>query len=160
MTPNDSKDKKGKGHQRILNWAAIMMIIAGLVAVLNGIWFIVGDHPFYLEKGYAKDFDMTESEVQQFNPQLAKWVMHVSDQVGSVSVGWGLFIITLAWVGIRHGRKWAWNTLWVGGTPTALYASFGELLMFGAMDFGSILSLVVLTIFLVAMLLPIRILTR
>lgn len=64
--------------------------------------------------------------------------------------------MTQAVLGIRQAQRSAWISLWVGGMPTLVFAAFGELSTFGTMDAGSILSLIVLLLFLTGMLLPIR----
>ena len=50
----------------------------------------------------------------------------------------------------------AWWALWIGATPTLLSAAFRERILFGRFDPGSIMSLIVLGLFLVGMLLPVR----
>ena len=115
----------------VLLVSAIMLTIAGCAAALTGIWFIAGEHPFHRD-GYSEEMGMTKAQLQAINPQIVDWTMHVSDQVGSVSMGWGLFIVVLAWFGVRNGQKVAWYALWIGGAPTLLISSFGEITQFGA----------------------------
>lgn len=138
----------------VLLVSAIMLTIAGCAAALTGIWFIAGEHPFHRD-GYSEEMGMTKAQLQAINPQIVDWTMHVSDQVGSVSMGWGLFIVVLAWFGVRNGQKVAWYALWIGGAPTLLISSFGEITQFGSLDTGSLLSIFVLALFLTGMLLPI-----
>ncbi len=145
-------------QQRILNIAAACIFLAGFVAAASVLAIhIATDHPFNGANGYAEEFGMSRLQVDAFNPRLSDWMIHVSDQVGSVSLGWGLFLMSLAWLGIRRGQRMAWWVLWLGGTPTVFYSAFGEHLMFGTWDTGSMLSLIVLIIFLVGMLLPIKV---
>ena len=143
-------------RRAILDVAAALIFLGGLTAAATGAWFIVGEHPFHRAGGYSKELGMTKAEVDGFNHEISHWVIHVSDQVGAVSLGWGLFLMTQAVLGIRRAQRSAWISLWVGGMPTLLFAAFGELSTFGTMDAGSILSLVVLLLFLFGMLLPIR----
>ena len=139
-----------------LDVAAVLISLAGLVAAVTGAWFIFGQHPFHRSDGFAKEFGMTQAQIDSFNPEISHWVIHVSDQVGAVSLGWGLFVMCLAAFGVRDGQRSAWLSLWLGGLPTLLFAAFGELSSFGTLDTGSILSLAVLGLFLAGMLLPLR----
>ena len=148
------EDKKKRG---LLLISASFLAIAGLLAALTGILFIVGDHPFHREGGFSEEMGMTKTEIEAFNPKIVDWTMHVSDQVGSVSMGWGLFIIVLSWFGIRRENKVAWYALWIAGTPTLFISSFGEIIQFGTFDVGSVLSIGVFILFMIGMLLPIRI---
>lgn len=143
-------------QRRLLTIAAACIFLAGFLAVATVLLIhIPTDHPFNGANSMAEEFGMTRAEVDAFNPKLSAWMIHVSDQVGSTSLGWGLFLMALAWLGIRKGSRTAWWALWIGGTPTVAYSAFGEYIMFGTWDIGSLLSLGVLVIFLIGMVLPI-----
>jgi hypothetical protein len=144
--------KQGKGR---LIGSTVCLSIAGLISVLNGAWFVFGEHPFHRTGGYSREFGMTEAELNAINPLIADWGRHVSDQVGSVSIGWGLFIVILAIFGVLRRQKLAWLTLWIAGTPTIFYSALGEFIQFRTFDEGSLYSFIVLIFFLVGMLLPI-----
>ena len=156
-TGDAGRSQHAPRHRVILNVAAALIFAGGLIAATTGAWFIVGEHPFHRAGGFAKEFGMTRAQVDGFNHEISDWVIHVSDQVGAVSLGWGLFLMTLAASGVRHGQRSAWLALWLGGTPTLVFAAFGELSAFGTLDTGSILSIVVLLLFLMGMLLPARV---
>lgn len=148
-------------QQRILNIAATLIFLAGLASALVVLLIhIPTEHPFNGPDGYADEFGMTKAEVEAVNPHMAEWMIHVSDQVGSASLGWGLFLMSLAVLGIRKGHKVAWWALWIGATPTAAYSAFGEYVMFGTFDAGSLSSLAVLLVFLIGMLLPLGVFRR
>ena len=141
-----------------MNISAVLTLLAGLASVLTVLLIhIPTEHPFNRPNGYAEEFGMTKAEIEAFNPEAAHWMIHVSDQVGSTSLGWGLFLIALALLGIRRGNKTALWALWIGGKPTAAYSAFHEYILFGTFDIGSLLSAMVLFIFLLGMLLPIGI---
>lgn len=156
MNHNEMQVKKGKHTQRILNVSALLIFLAGLISAATGIWFIFGDHPFYHQDGMAEDFGMTEAQVHHFNPELANWAVHVSDQIGSLTTGWALFMMILAWFGIRRGHRFSWIAVLIAGMPTMFYSSLGEWIMFGKLDGGSPLAIVVFILFLCGMLLPIK----
>jgi hypothetical protein len=136
--------------------SAICISFAGLVSSVTGAWFIIGAHPFHRDNRFSEEFGMTEAQLNAFNPQIADWGRHVSDQVGSVSFGWGLFLITLALFGVLRGHKPSWIILWIAGIPTSLYSAFGEHIQFGTLDTGTLLSMFVFLLFLVGMLIPTR----
>lgn len=74
-------------RRTILDVAAGLIFLGGLTAAATGVWFIVGEHPFHRAGGFAKEFGMTKAEVDGFNHEISHWVVHVSDQVGAVSLG-------------------------------------------------------------------------
>jgi hypothetical protein len=131
--------------------ATILILVAGLTAVANGVWFILGDHPFDGAGGYSDELGMTKTEVDRFNTQISDWVLHVTDQVGAVSLGWGLFLMALAAPAIRQDQRWARRALWLGGAPTLIIAALGEFVQFGTLDVGTIISMTVLVLFLLGM---------
>jgi hypothetical protein len=137
--------------------SGFLLFFAGVISVINGLWFVIGDHPFHREGGYSREFGMTEAQLNAINPQIADWGRHVSDQVGSVSFGWGMFIVVLAVLGILRAQKTAWVTLWLAGTPTLIYSTFGEFLHFGTFDEGSLYSMIVLVLFVTGMIIPSKI---
>jgi hypothetical protein len=141
---------------RLLDVGASLVALGGLVSAATGVYFLVGNHPFHRAGEFAEEFGMTRAQVEAVNPEIAHWVMHVSDQVGAVSLGWGLFLVLLAAFGLRLGHRPSWLALWAAGLPTLLFAAFGEVTMFGHLDEGSLLSMGVLVLFLVGMLLPAR----
>lgn len=141
---------------KIIWFSTILLLFAGLVAALTGIWFIVGDFPFDSETGFSDKMNISKDDLVVFNPKILSWVIHTTDQVGSVSMGWGLFVIALAWFGVRKLKKFAWYALWIGGTPTLLISTLKEIMRYGILDTGSILNMVVFLLFIIGMLLPIK----
>lgn len=129
-----------------------LVFSAGLVAALNGAWFIVGQHPFD-DGGYSEEVDLTREEAREVSPELEDWLLHVSDQTGSVTVGWGLFVMAIAGFGLRTGQPYARPTLLVGGLPTLIFSAFGEYVQFGHLDTGTLISIGVLGIFLLGIVL-------
>lgn len=139
----------GKMVNTRLNVIGIALVfIAGLAAALNGGWFIVGQHPFD-DGGYSEEVDLTREEAREVTPELEDWLLHVSDQTGSVTLGWGLFVMALAIFGLRNGQPYARPTLLIGGLPTLIFSAFGEYVQFGTLDTGTIISMGVLGLFLV-----------
>lgn len=124
-----------------------LIFLAGLIAALNGAWFIAGEHPFD-DDGYSEEVDLTREEARDIGPELEDWLLHVSDQTGSVTLGWGLFVMAVAGFGLRTGQPYARPTLLIGGLPTLVFSAFGEYVQFGTLDTGTILSMGVLGLFL------------
>ena len=145
-----------RGRQGLLNASALIVGLCGLLALGNAAWIVAAGLPFGGPGGYAANFGLTRAQVEAFSPELAWWTVHHYQRLAELSVGWGLFVIALAVGGIRRGQRLAWWALWLGATPTLLSAAFRERILFGRFDPGSIMSLVVLALFLVGMLLPVR----
>lgn len=135
--------------------STIILIFAGIVSSGTGIWFIVGDFPFD-RTGFADKMDISKEELLATNPEIVMWATHTTNQLGSVSMGWGLFIIALAWLGIRKNNRYAWYALWVGGVPTLLYSAIKEIVRYGVLDTGSILNITAFLLFFLGMLLPVK----
>lgn len=131
--------------------AVVLVALTGVVAFANGVYFIVGDHPFNGENDYSEEIAMSKADAEANAPAVADWTMHVSDQVGSVSAGWGLFIIGLAVTGLRRGVPFARNVLWLGGLPTLVFSAFGEWVQFGHVDTGTMMSMIALVLFVTGM---------
>jgi hypothetical protein len=125
-----------------------LVVVAGLIAIGNGLWFVVGSHPFD-DGGYSEEVDLTRAEAGDVTPELPDWLLHVSDQVGSVTVGWGAFVVGLGVLEHRRRDRALQGLLLIGGLPTLLFSAFGEHVQFGAMDTGSIISTVVLGLFVI-----------
>lgn len=123
------------------------VFIAGFVAALNGAWFVAGQHPFD-DDGYSEEVDLTREEAREVTPELEDWHLHVSDQTGSVTVGWGLFVMALASLGLRTGQPYARPILLLGGLPTLTFSAFGEYVQFGHLNTGTVISIGVLELFL------------
>jgi hypothetical protein len=123
-----------------------LIALAGAVAVANGLWFVVGEHPFD-DGGYSEEVDLTHSEAADVTPELPDWLLHVSDQVGSVTTGWGLFVISLAALEHRRRDRAIQAILAIGGLPTLVFSAFGEHAQFGTVDTGTLLSVLVLAAF-------------
>jgi hypothetical protein len=135
-------------RNRLHTVGVVLIALAGTVAVTNGLWFVVGDHPFD-DGGYSEEVDLTHSEAAEVTPDLPDWLLHVSDQVGSVTTGWGLFVVSLAWLEHRRRDRALQTVLLLGGLPTLLFSAFGEHAQFGTVDTGTMLSVLVLGLFLV-----------
>ena len=94
------------------------------------------------------------------NPAIEAWAEQPANQLGSVTMGWGLFIIALAWTGIGKESKGAWYVLWIGGAPTALASSVQKIVRYGWSDSGSTLNLAALSLLCLGLLLPIKSIVR
>lgn len=127
-----------------------LVFLVGLVSAAFGVWFAVSDQPFD-SAGYADEFEMQKEEVAAFNPRVASWSVHVQNQIGSLTFGWGVLVMGLAATGLRQGVAWARWVLWAGALPTVLYSALHEFIEFGTMDVGTISSLVVAALFVVGM---------
>jgi len=44
-------------------------------------------------------------------------------QVGRMTMGWGLFVIGLAWFGVRRFNRASWIMLWVVGIPAMIIST-------------------------------------
>lgn len=154
--PVGTDDPAPRGRQRLLDASALTIDLCGLLALGNVAWIVAGGLPFNGPGGFAANFGLTRAQVEAFNPELAWWTVHHYQRLAELSVGWGLFVIALAVGGVRRGQRLAWWALWLGATPTLLSAAFRERIVFGRFDPGSIMSLIVLALFLVGMLLPVR----
>lgn len=127
-----------------------LVFVAGLAAAVNGAWFVVGQHPFD-DDGYSEEVNLTRDQAREVDPKLEDWLLHVSDQTGSVTVGWGLFVMALAGFGLRTGQSYARTILLIGGLPTLVFSAFGEYVQFGTLDTGTIISMGVLGLFLLGL---------
>lgn len=154
--PTGTATPAPRGPQRLLDASAAIISLCGLLALGNAVWIVAAGLPFNGPGGFASNFGLTRAQVEAFNPELAWWTVHHYQRLAELSVGWGLFVIVLAVGGIRRGQRLAWWALWLGATPTLLSAAFRERIVFGRFDPGSIMSLIVLGLFLVGMLLPVR----
>lgn len=135
---------------RLFTIGVALVFLAGLAAALNGAWFIVGQHPFD-DDGYSEEVNLTREEARDVDPKLEDWLLHVSDQTGSVTLGWGLFVMALAGIGLRVGQPHARTILLIGGLPTLAFSAFGEYVQFGHMDTGTMISMAVLGLFLLGL---------
>lgn len=135
----------------MINLAVALLTLCGLVSLGNLVWIVYGGLPYSGANGMAPNFGLTRAEVEAFSPRLAWWVVHHYQRLAEVSLGWGLFVLVLAWGGVRRGSRLAWIALAVGGLPTLLSATFRERLLFGQFDPGSLWSLAVLLPFVVAL---------
>lgn len=135
---------------RLFTVGVALVFLAGLAAGLNGAWFIVGQHPFD-DGGYSEEVDLTREEAREVNPHLEDWLLHVSDQTGSVTMGWGLFVMAVAALGLRNDQPHSRTILLIGGLPTLLVSAFGEYVQFGHFDTGTIISIGVLVAFLLGL---------
>lgn len=140
---------------RVHQAGVALVVLSGLLAVANGAWFVIGHHPFN-DDGYSEEVDLTRSQARDVNPGLEDWLLHVSDQTGSVTVGWGLFVATLGVVGLPRGESSARIALAVGGLPTLAFSAFGEFIQFGTLDRGTIISITVFALFVLGLALASR----
>lgn len=129
-----------------------LVFVSGLVASAIGLWFVVGSHPFDEAEGaYSDEVALTRDQALAASPTLYRWLLHVSDQTGSVSFGWGMFVMALAATGLRHGVPWARNVLWLGAMPTLAFSAFGDWIQFHTVDPGTVSSIGALTLFVAGM---------
>lgn len=127
-----------------------LVFLVGLISAAFGVWFAVSDQPFD-SAGYADEFEMDKGEIAAFNPRVASWSVHVQNQIGSLTFGWGVLVMGLAATGLRLGVPWARWVLWAGALPTVLYSALHEFIEFGTIDVGTISSLVVAALFILGM---------
>lgn len=127
-----------------------LVFLTGLIAAAFGVWFAVSDQPFD-NAGYADEFEMNREEIAAFNPRVESWSMHVQNQIGSLTFGWGVLVMGLAVTGLRQGVQWARRLLWFGALPTVLYSALHEFLEFGTIDVGTLSSMFVAAIFVLGM---------
>lgn len=132
------------------NVGVALVFLTGLIAAAYGLWFIASDQPFD-SSGYADEFDMQQSEIAAFNPRVASWSIHVQNQIGSLSFGWGIFIMAIAATGLRMNVPWARNVLWICATPTLLYSALHEFIEFGTMDVGTLSAIIAAAVFVLGM---------
>ena len=125
-----------------------LVFFCGFIAAAIGAWFVVGSHPFDEQDGaYSDEVGLTRDQALAASPTLHSWLLHVSDQTGSVSFGWGMFVMAIAVTGLRQGVGWARNVLWIAGTPTLAFSAFGEWIQFHSVDPGTVSSIVALVLF-------------
>ena len=129
------------------------MFVAGLVSAAAGGWFVLADHPFTGPAHYSDEFGMTLAEVDAFNPAISRAVVADSTRAGAVSLGWGMFVMVLAWLGVRRRHRWTVAALWAGGLPALTIAAFAEPLQFRRVEVGSVMAMAVLAVFVVGLVL-------
>lgn len=129
-----------------------LVFFCGLIAAAIGAWFVVGSHPFDESAGaYSDEVGLTRDQALAASPTLYTWLLHVSDQTGSVSFGWGMFVMALAVTGLRQGVGWARNVLWLAAMPTLAFSAFGEWIQFHTVDPGTVSSIAALVLFVAGM---------
>jgi hypothetical protein len=136
----------------LLNVAVALVFMAGLLSAATGAWFVLGDHPFTGASQFSDEFGMTKAQIDAFNPAISKAVLADSARAGAVSLGWGMFVMVLAWLGLRNRHRLAFVALWAGGVPALLLSAVAEPMRFGTVEVGSVLSAVVLGVFLLGLL--------
>ena len=137
----------------ILNAAVALVFAAGLLSAATGAWFVVGDHPFTGPAQFSDEFGMTKAQMDTFNPDISEAVLADSARAGAVSLGWGIFVMVLAWLGLRNRQRWAFAALWAGGVPALLLSAVAEPVRFGTLEIGSVLSAGLLGVFVLGLLL-------
>jgi len=142
--------------KKTLKTSTVLLMIVGGLSVGTGVWFVVDDFPFTGPNDRSGKYGMTKDEINQFNPFIVTQTLHAWDQVGFLSISYGLFVIGLAYLGIRRGQPIAWIALWLGGTPAQIGGPI-ELrynLESGDAGGGDVLVWLVLALFLAGMIIP------
>lgn len=139
-------------HRTIHAIGIAAVIITGLIVLGTGVWFMISDHPFGSmmgdTNGYSEELDLTREEARAVSPGLEAWAIHVSDQVGSLSIGWALFVVALAALDYRRRDHGLQLVLAIGGLPMLAYATFEEFAHFEAIwNPGTLLSILVFPLF-------------
>ena len=69
---------------------------------------------------------LTRAQVEAFSPKVAEWMLHISRQTGIMTLSWGIFVVLLAWFGLRRGDVLAWTALWLAGFTPLFLMGLGE----------------------------------
>jgi hypothetical protein len=142
--------------RKLLKASVVLLFVVGGLSVATGAWFVADDFPFTGPDDKSGKFGMTKGQIETFNPHIVSNTLHAWDQVGFLSISYGLFIIGIAHLGIRRGNPVTWVIGWLGGIPAQIGGPI-ELrynLETGDAGQGDVLVWLVLALFLVAMLLP------
>jgi hypothetical protein len=136
-----------------LKVSTAILLVVGSLSVGTGLWFVLDDFPFTGPDDYSAKFGMRKD---QMPPTVVASSLHAWDQVGFLSISYGMFVIALAWFGVRRGNPIAWIGLLLGGTPAAIGGPI-ELrynLETGDAGGGDVLVWLVLALFIAALAIP------
>jgi hypothetical protein len=146
----------GTAGTAVLKVAVALVFVAGAVSALTGAWFALADHPFTGPSQFSDEFGMRRAQLDAFNPSISSILVSDSARAGGVSIGWGVFVMVLAWLGLRRREKLALVALWAGGLPALTIAGLAEPVRFRTVEVGSVMSLAVLAVFVLGMALATR----
>jgi hypothetical protein len=75
-------------------------------------------------------------------------------QLGGMGMSLGLFMIGLAWLGVRRFNRASWMVLGIAGVPALAISAFGGFVEAGTFDVWSYLSTAALVVFISGMAIP------
>jgi hypothetical protein len=108
----------------------------GILLILSAFMFVQGVAGYFIIKspGILDQFIGAQmSEVRQSYPTVADQVVRQADNFSILSAGFGLLAFVMAWEGLRHNARWAWNAYWIViGTLAAI--AFNTLVRDGKLD--------------------------
>lgn len=83
-------------------------------------------------------------------------VLHMAGdyRLGGMSMSLGLFMVGLAWLGVRRFNLASWIVLGIAGVPALAISAFGGFVQAGTFDVWSYLSAAALAVFVSGMAIP------
>jgi hypothetical protein len=88
----------------------------GILLLFSAFMFLQGVAGYFIIKspGILDQFiGAPMSEIRQSYPSVADQVVRQVDNFSILSAGFGLLAFLLAWEGLRHNERWAWNAYWI-----------------------------------------------
>ncbi|MDX1616782.1 MAG: hypothetical protein R3300_20915, partial [Candidatus Promineifilaceae bacterium] len=106
MTSNSSK------QPALAKWGWIILLAVSALLVLHGVsWFFVG--PDRALTNIAERTSLASDGFQQGSPSAFDVITLLSRNSSVYEVAFGLFALSVAWRGYRHGSRWVWKLTWV-----------------------------------------------
>ena len=109
MSEDTNEPDKIERRQRL---GAGLMALGGLVLIISNIQFFFKNFSDdFLEQGITIAIvGVTKTEIGAFSSDLLNYISHLHIAISGLSIGLGIGLAAMAWLGVRRGSKWAWWT--------------------------------------------------
>ena len=109
MSERAIEPDKTERRQRL---GAGLMALGGLALVISNIQFFLKNFSDdFLEQGITiAEVGVTKTEIGAFSSDLLNYISHLHIAISGLSIGLGIGLAAMAWLGVRRGSKWAWWT--------------------------------------------------
>ena len=103
---------EGVKTERRQRLGAGLMALAGLALIISNIQFFFKNFSDdFLEQGITiAEVGVTKTEIGAFSSDLLNYISHLHIAISGLSIGLGIGVAAMAWLGVRRGSKWAWWT--------------------------------------------------